>query len=224
MAVRVVAGAPPPRRRLPIAAALATLGIFVVGGIVGRVTAPRAHRAGPPPRLGPGPTRVVTGIPLGFAHSQAGAVAALSADSAVLSEPNTLLDRSRRAHVLRLIATPRYAATFGGAAGAAIDASARALPPVYFSAPIAYRVLAYDGQTATIEGWGVSVAGGASGPPRATWGTSVTTARWTGGDWKVDASRTTAGPTPALAPGVKPSNGTAFVDALSSSHGLHHVP
>lgn len=224
MSVRVVAGAPSPRRRLPVAPALVLLGIFLVGGLLGRLTAPGTRHAAPPGPTGPGPSRVVTGIPLGFAHSQAGAVAALSADSAVLSEPNTLLDRSRRSQVLRLIATPRYAATFGGAAGAAIDASARALPPVYFSAPIAYRVLAYDGQTATVQGWGVSVAGGTNGPPRATWGTSVTTARWTAGDWKVDASRTTAGPTPALAPGAKPSNGVAFVNALSSSHGLRHVP
>ena len=161
MAVRVVAGAPQARRRLPLALIVAVLGAALTGTLVGRATAP--NRASTPPvteRPSDGPARVVGGVPIGFAHTRAGAVAALSSASALLSEPNTLLDRSRRAQILRMVATPRYAATFGGQAGAALEASARALPPVYFSVPVAYRVLNYDGDTATVQGWGVAVAGG----------------------------------------------------------------
>src|SRR4051794_30817798 len=110
--VQVVASAAErPRRRPPIRSLLVILITAVVAFAIGAATAGTRRIADSVP-AGPGPTRSLAGIPLGFAHDRAGAVAALLNYAAVLADPRVLLDQRRRAQVLSLIATPRYAATF----------------------------------------------------------------------------------------------------------------
>jgi hypothetical protein len=93
------------------------------------------------------------------------------------------------------------------------------------ASPIAYRVLAYVPEAATVQGWGVSTVANDQGvAPQATWGTTVTTARWQDGDWKVDAVRSTDGPTPALAGGQRPSTAGDFLARLAGLEGVRHAP
>jgi hypothetical protein len=152
----------------------------------------------------------------------------------VLGNPQILLDPSRRAQVLSLIATERYAATFRGPAATALEAVRRGplgrglaagTQTVYLASPIAYRVVSYTDAEAVIEGWGVSIVGNGQGVnPQATWGTTRTTARWENDDWRIDAVRPTAGPTPRLAPGQTPSAAGDFLARLNGLHGVRHAP
>lgn len=232
--VRVVASAAErDRRRPPIRWLLAILITAIAGFAIGAATAGtrRITEAAPPE---PGPTRSLAGVPLGFAHDRPGAVAALLNYSAVLSDPKVLLDQRRRAQVLSLIATPRYAATFNGRAASAFKRAqgsplgrglAAGARTAYFATPIAYRVTTYAPDRASVEGWGVAVIGNDEGvKPQATWGTTVATAVWQRGDWKIDAVQSTNGPTPANATAHAPSAPADFLARLSGYSGVRHAP
>jgi hypothetical protein len=214
-------------RLLGIAAAL------LIGFTVGNATGgpDRMHTVARP---GPGPAREVAGVPRRFAHSREGAVAALLNYGATLGDPQILLNPSRRAQVLSLIATKRYAATFHGRYAAALEAVRRGplgrglaagAQTAYLASPIAYRIVAYADAEAVVEGWGVAIVGNDQGQePEATWGTTLTTARWENGDWRIDNVRSTAGPTPRLAPGQTPSVAGDFLARLSGLRGVRHAP
>src|SRR5918911_3680033 len=177
--VRVVAAARHGDRGLPIGgiAAIVVAGLlaFVVGRASGDGAAPRIPT---PPT--PGPYASTHGVPSRFARSEAGAVAALLSHGAALGDPRVMLDPRRRARVLAVVATPRYASTFGGRGGAALETVRRGplgrslatgALTAYFATPIAYRVVSYSPDQAMIEGWGVSVVANDQGlEPQATWG------------------------------------------------------
>src|SRR3954451_19414672 len=219
--VRVVASAAErDRRRPPIRWLLVVVITAVVAFVIGAATAGTRSITDSVP-AGPGPTRSLAGVPLGFSHDRAGAVAALLNYGAVLSDPRILLDQRRRAQVLSRVATPRYAATFNGRAGSAFK-RAESSPlgrglvtgarTAYFATPIAYRVTSYTADRASVEGWGVAVIGNDQGvKPQATWGTTVATAVWHRGDWKIDAVQAADGPTPVNAAAHTPSASSDFL-------------
>jgi hypothetical protein len=152
----------------------------------------------------------------------------------VLSDPRVLLDERRRAQVLSVIATPRYASSFTGRSAAGLQAVregplgrsfAKGVQTLYLATPIAYRVVSYSPQQAIVEGWGVAVVGTANGvDPVATWGKTLTTARWHDGDWRIDAVESKDGPVPALAVGQRPAPATEFISRLDGLRGVRHLP
>jgi hypothetical protein len=236
--VRVLSGddGPSPQRRW-LTAVAAVLLALIAGLVVGRATAPDAGttpRQAPPPATAAaqGPSRVVSGVGVGYPRTRAGAVAALFSDSSVLGDPRTLLDASRRSRVLSLIATDRYARTFRGRGAAALDQERRGplgrglqtgAQTVYLASPIAYRVVSFTPNAARVIGWGVAVVGNDQGlAPRATWATSTTDAVWENGDWKIDAVTSQDGPTPALT--SSPSTASLFLDRLGGLQGVRHAP
>jgi hypothetical protein len=187
-----------------------------------------------PPRAAPGPQDVHLGVPARFPRTSKGAVAAMLSHGAALSDPRVLLNPRRRTQVLSVIATPRYARSFTGRSAAGLEA-ARAGPlgrslaegaqTLYLASPIAYRLVSYSPQQAVVEGWGVSVVGTASGmEPVATWGKTLTTARWHDGDWRIDAVESKDGPVPALADGQRPAPATEFFARLRGLRGIRHLP
>lgn len=230
--VRVVASTRDARRGrrslVPVVIAVVTLGAFALG----RMTAHPSHTrdAGSNPA---GPRRAVNGVPVGFAHSREGAVAALLNYGAALGDPRVMLDARRRTQVLAVIATSTYASTFRRGASAFEEARrgplgrglAAGAQTAYLASPIAYRVVSYTPDRAVVEGWGVAVVGNDQAvKPQAAWATTLTTARWQRGDWRIDAVRSTDGPTPALAPGQRPSSPGDFLARLSGLRGVRHAP
>lgn len=237
--VRVVSsGASGPGRSVPIGLVTAALVAVVAAFVVGRVTAPSHHSTrtvtttvSTPGQ--PSPSRVEDGVPVGYPDTRAGAVAALLTDGQTLSDPRVLLDPSRRAQVLSLIATSQYAQQFSGAGGEALLQAEKqsslgqgiesGAQTVYLSVPIAYRVTSYSPQRITVVGYGVSVVANDQGlSPRATWAMSTTTAVWQNGGWKVASASSSDGPTPA--PTAQASNATSFLNALNGANEVHDAP
>lgn len=144
-----------------------------------------------------------------------------------------LLDPRRRAQVLALIATPRYAATFAGAGGQALAQAERqtalgrgiasGAETVFLAVPIGYRVVSYTPARIRVIGYGLSVVANDQGlSPRATWATTVTDAVWQDGDWRVDAASSTEGPTPAQT--APASDAASFLHTLAGARQVHHAP
>lgn len=235
--VRVVSGDPggSPRART-LGMALGVVVIVLAAFFVGRSAGPSHHAVTPAPRTvvqgPPEPSRIVDGVGAGYPHTESGAVAALLGDGTTLGNPSVLLDPHRRAQVLSLIATSRYAATFSGAGGRALAAARQGAlgrgltsgaQTVYLAVPIAYRVVSYTPEAIRVVGYGVSVVGNDQGlAPRATWATTTTTAVWQGGDWRVDSASTSDGPTPALT--STPSDAVTFLDGLAGAHVVRDEP
>jgi hypothetical protein len=221
------------RRRSRIGTALAIVAALIVAGAVGRLTAPASKGVAPQIRALPAPLgqSIAAGVPVGYARTRAGAVAAMAAYGQALADPRVQLDDRRRRAVAAAVGTERYAraledaeAVFSARRESAVG---RALRPgahaVFLGLPIAYRILSYDGSRAVIKSWGVAVVASDTGlEPRASWGTTTTTAVWADGDWKVDDVRSEAGPVPAGT--GAPSPALSFIDALAGMRALHHAP
>jgi hypothetical protein len=190
------------KARVVAALAAATL-LLGLGIVIGRASA-----GGRPPVpeviAGPGPGRIVAGVPMGFTRSEEGAVAAASAfskavDAALFATPSdrrktlaAMTTEEARRQVTE--ATERIARVV--AKGYGLPQSARKV--VSRGAVLGYRVARYTTDSAEVELWGVGIAGRAGGPnPKSGWGTSTVELRWVGGDWRLaGVIEARDGPTP----------------------------
>lgn len=235
--VRVVASAPDggDGRRVPALAVLGVVVALLVGLLVGRLTAPDNNEgtatAPPGPGTAVGPARSVDGVPVGYARSQDGATAALLNYSVVLSR--LLLDPpERRQTALEAMGTAEFAAETvrrldrarraadEGPLGQGLRAGATTL---YRGAPLGYRVVRFSAREAVIETWAFGLVANTRGlGPQMTFQTATSTLRWQGGDWKLAASNSRPGPTPAVdADTTGPSD---FVDGIGRLKGLRYAP
>lgn len=214
--------------------AVAVLLVLAVGVLIGRVTAPGSSAPGVPIRSGdPGPTRLVSGVPVGYAHSREGAVAAALNYGGVSSQEG-FLNPARRKVVLGIIAMPAFAREYEKKATPGIAAALRGplgqglragVPTIFESAPLAYRVVSYTPQQAVIVGWGMALSGNTSGlTPQADFQTSTSTVVWSSGDWKASSGSAVDGPTPALAEQSKPTQPARLIRELQSLRSVHYAP
>ena len=157
-----------------------------------------------------GPRHHLDGVGVGYARSQAGAVAAAANFTRVLSSDLILDTRQRRA-AIDVLAAPeargRLQRTFDQAVaslrqGLGMTGPAAQDAQVLLRAtPVGWRVEDYGAGSAKVAIWVTSVGGstgGATGqvPIREAWGTTTVTLRWVGGDWKQVDSTTVDGPVP----------------------------
>jgi hypothetical protein len=220
---------------MPAAAALVVA--LVAAAVIGRLSASRADA---PPALRPalvavppglGAARTVAGVPVGYPRTREGAVAAMATYGQALADPNVEINDRRRTEVVAAVGTARYARSLqnaeagfaamrDGPVGHALGRGARA---VFLAVPVAYRVLSFDGSRAVIVSWSVAIAASDTGiEPRESWDTTITTAVWEHGDWKVDRAQNRPGPVPAQ--NDDPSSAAAFIQGLEGMRALHHVP
>lgn len=181
-------------RRGPLlaGAGLIALVVLALGVWLGRATAPgdKTTRA-PSESVGPGPAEVVKGVPVGYARTRDGAVAAAANYTAVLGSKQNM-SPAFGAEAYRAFALPdvvddltdraeRFSESVDDAAALAAN-SAIALR----AAPLGYRIDDYSSDAATITVWAVAMGVGTHEFPLSTsWGTEQLTLRWTDGDWKV---------------------------------------
>src|SRR5262249_50591062 len=149
-----------PRRLLML---VLTLSLACASAVVGRLSAAPAARSNPPVQL-VGATRMNGDVPVGYARTRAGAVAAATNYSAVLAGP-LVLEPTRYRAAESVIASPSAEARVaqeGEQAIAAVDHSTRAVTEarrgvrvVVRYTPIAYRLDAYAAGRATVQIWGL---------------------------------------------------------------------
>jgi hypothetical protein len=180
-----------------------------------------------------GASTVQASVPVGYAHSRDGAVAAALNYGAVAARDDFLVP-ARRRKVLDTIATPGFARRFETKAARAYALALRGplgeglrsgASTVSLSAPLAYKVVSYTRDRAVVAGWGVAVSGNTAGfRPQIDFQTTRSVLVWTDGDWKLDGGESTPGPAPALAASVDPSTATDFVDALDAMQSVQYAP
>jgi hypothetical protein len=173
-------------------------------------TAPQAQ-AGEAAASRVGPRAVVKGVPVGYQHSEQGAVAAAANYARVLSSA-MILDQAQRRAAIQTISAPEALARqqrafdqavaslrkgLGVGQGAAKDGTV-----LLRAVPVGWRLEAYTGDHARVAIWVTSVAGTLGGgspsavPVREAWGTTTVELRWVHGDWKLLETTTTDGPVP----------------------------
>jgi hypothetical protein len=197
--------------------------------------APEAGTAASASRVGP--RRFEHGVGVGYAHSQAGAVAAAANYSTVLSSSLILDDASRRAAIDTLAAPEarrRLQRAFDqavaslraglGMTGAAADGTRVLLR----ATPVGWRVEEYGGGRAKVALWVTSVGGSLGGahgavPVREAWGTTTVRLRWVGGDWKQVESTTTEGPVP-IADVAPPTAAAELIDQANEFKEFTYAP
>jgi len=222
-----------------LAVVLLALVLFLGGLLVGRATTSRGTVVGPaaapatstapaaPAATAPetatpqaqagesaagrvGPRRVVSGVPVGYQHSEQGAVAAAANYARVLASA-LILDRSSRRAAIDTLAAPEARARQQRAFDQAVALLAKGMGMTGSSAkdgavllravPVGWRLDAYTGDKATVAIWVTSVLGALGGSPggvpvREAWGTTTVELRWVDGDWKQLDTTTIDGPVP----------------------------
>jgi hypothetical protein len=183
------------------------LGLIASGIVLGRVSVSSPDGRSLPAEVA-GAARMNGDVPVGYARTREGIVAAATDYSAVLAGP-LILEPGRYRAAEDVIASPSARASVraeGEQAVAAVDESTRALTEaqrgvrvVVRYTPIAYRLNAYDRSRGTVSIWALWLVGeqGLLAPTE-TWSTRTIVLEWIGGDWKLASSNTSAGPTPQL--------------------------
>jgi hypothetical protein len=196
----------PSMRRLVWAAA----GLVVIVVAFGLGASSARHTARPAGTIaaGPGSTRTVGGVPMGYAHSEAGAVAAATNYMKVLGSPALLEPSERRALVAAMVVSDEREETLAKLTQAAGQvAKVLQLPTdglgdkratlTFQTIPVRWRLDSYDGRTAQASIWTTGVIGTTTVPVQEAWGTFQITLRWADNDWRYVTSSSTAGPVPA---------------------------
>ena len=167
---------------------------------------------------GPGPWDHEQGIPVGFARTEDGAVAAAASYTTTGQVMLDLAPTEVRAAVRRYASTETaeqqvadVTAQRGGVRSALSAGSGRTR---YVQAVLATRLDAYSSERARVVVWSVGVLwrrGAAN--PQAGWVTSTYDLVWEDDTWKVWAHASTSGPAPAPNAGTPPV-GAAELDRL----------
>jgi hypothetical protein len=178
-----------------------------------------------------GPTSVVGGVPVGYAHSPEGAASATVNYLDALAGPQ-LLDPPAYDALLRRMTTEDGFAELKRQADAGRPQALQNLGVggspapqlIVRSAPLGYRVDAYSPAQTTVSIWSVGVVGSSTTrPPDASWSTTTITVDWQQGDWRMSGYRTTSGPVPPGSASQVPSLPTDLFSASPQFKGFAYV-
>jgi hypothetical protein len=184
-----------------------------------------------------GPRQVRSGVPVGYQHSQQGAVAAAANYARVLSSA-LILDRSKRRSAIEALAAPetlqrqqrawdQAAALLAKGLGVG-DGGAQDGTVLLRAVPVGWRLEKYTGDRATVAIWVTSVGGTFAGSPndvpvREAWGTTTVELRWVDGDWKQLKATNTDGPVP-IADSATPTAASQLVPEANNFKEFNYAP
>lgn len=158
------------------------------------------------PRPGwPGATRLVNGVPAGYPHTRAGAVAAAT-NFVVLGASDLILDPARYRAAIAEMAAPEDRQRLVTLAEENVDAfqnqlqmvsdAAHGIAVVIRAVPLTYQLQAYTPQSATVDIWTLQLrAVDGVLAPTDLWVTETIVLEWVGGDWKMADVGDQPGPT-----------------------------
>jgi hypothetical protein len=185
--------------------------------------------------------RTVNGVPVGWDHSEAGAVGAATNYTAALASSELMFDDARRSAAVDTVAAPRararlardlenqaklIAASFFGMQDAdAALARVAASKVVFQTIPVRYRLDAYDGDSARVSIWQTGVGGyqDSSLPPQEAWGMTTVRLEWIDNDWKETGATVTDGPVP-VADSNPPTPAPDLIHELQQFKDYHYAP
>ncbi len=155
---------------------------------------------------GPGPTAEVSGVPVGYARTEEGAVAAAT-NFSLLTADDDLLDVDALTSAMETLAAPDWKA----------EARAQAANGTQFiidrygddadltGSVLRYDIVDYNSDRAVIKLWTVTVVSGSKRPNvEEAWGTATVNLVWTDGDWRVEGNESAPGPAPIDLPAGDP--------------------
>jgi len=207
-----------------------TLMVAAAAFAVGRLSAPSsepAQRATTTAQSGPGPTRVVNGVPVGYAHTQDGAVAAATNFLMVMGGP-LVTQPDKYLSAIDTLAAPEARSKLHGDANRIVAGlqngsglvtyAQQGRAVIYRQSPLAYHIDAFNDGTAKVSIWSEGfVAVDGLLPLRETWSTSQISVAWSGDDWKAASFQgptDTPGPVPTT---IQPSSqGVSLPPQLST--------
>jgi hypothetical protein len=170
------------------------------------------------PQVGLGPTTERAGMPVGFGPDQRGAERAAMVFASA-SQRWLYFDDAGVEAAVRAISTSssgnRLAAAVLDQVRATRESLLLASRAWWVVRPLAYRVDRFDGDTARVAVWVVTVLSATDvAAPQADWRTVTFELRRERGDWRVHDVEDAAGPTPDVGPRDRPWSAARLDDAL----------
>ena len=162
--------------------------------------------AAKPPVVGPGPVAEENGVPVGYAHTEHGAVAAAT-NFSLLTTRDDLLDVNALTTAMETLAAPEWKDEAGTQAtnGNEFIVDRYGDDADLSGSVLRYDIVDYSTDRAVVKLWTVSVASGSKRPNvEEVWGTLTVSLVWTDGDWRVEGNESTPGPAPIDLPAGQP--------------------
>lgn len=168
------------------------------------------HQGGEPHNPGttaarpdPGPTRVMNGVPLGYARTEAGALAAATEFLKVGGGP-LVADHDAYLEAMATMAAPEWEVNAGETARNAVSfvADRYGRDATSLTVPVSHKVISFTPDTASIEIYSVMLASGAElRRGEQIWGLSRVQLRWVDDDWRLSSEDNSSAPAPAFLSG-----------------------
>jgi hypothetical protein len=189
---------------------LVLLAVFAAGLAVGEIVGGKTdggENGYSPPTAGRlasgGPTGILKGVPVGYAHSRIGAVAAARHFLAV--EGSRLVgEEVSYVAAMRTMSAPEWEARAADIARNATEfvTNRYGLDVDVRTVPVGYRIRSFDGDTASLDVWVVTIASGNERPVgEQIWDVHSIQLRWIDGDWRLSSQESQGGAAPAFLPG-----------------------
>jgi hypothetical protein len=181
-----------------------------------------------------GPARMDAGLPVGFAHTSDGAIAAAAAYSALNTEMLFRTEADVRSIARRMATTsaadaveqavlaPFRGTRQGLAAAGLLNPKGKAM---LRSVPIGNRLVSYSPAVARVDVWNVGLVAidVAESQPTALWQTTSFELAWQNDDWKVSSVKVADGPAPAATKSV-PSVTADFLAQAETLKSFVYLP
>lgn len=179
--------------------------------------------------------QMVDGVPVGYPHTEAGAVQAAVNYQVARSSPGYFTDAPTRHRIIRAMATSESRETLTHNDDAAMERVLASLginhgsadTLVARAATMGTKIDSYSDQVATVEVWMAGLIGTtderAPLPVSASWSTYTLTLQWQDGDWKLATVSSVPGPTPLDTGSSAPSSVDDFRAADQDFHAPPYV-
>lgn len=155
---------------------------------------------------GPGSTDELNGVPVGYAQTEEGAVAAAT-NFGLVSTNDALWSRDAFIRAMESIAAPGWRDEARRQAENGYEFITQRYGPDadVSGAALRYDVLDFSSEHAVVKLWVLSVISGSKSPTvDEVWGTTIVRLIWIDGDWRVEETTNDTGPAPVDLPGQSP--------------------
>jgi hypothetical protein len=185
-----------------------SLGLLIgvlLGFVLDQGTNPESTPRGPSADT-TGPTTEENGVPVGYARTEEGAVAAAT-NFNLLAGNDALLDRESMVAAMQTMAAPAWKVEAARQATSGYDyiVNTYGSNADVSAAVVRYQVVDFTSDEASVRLWTVSLASGSKRPQvEEVWAVVTIDLIWSENDWRVDGIESSVGPAPVDLPSGQP--------------------